>query len=140
MILIKVVTNEDDYKKALEIRRKVFVEEQGVPLSEEQDEYDSTATHYLAYLDGKVCGTCRVRNTPKGQKIERNCVLPEFRNKGIGKKLISHVIEQLDPKYPIYLHAQVGVQFFYEALNFVAQGEIFYEANIPHVLMFLQRK
>lgn len=139
MIIIKVVTNQEDYEKALEIRRRVFVEEQGVPISEDQDEYDPSATHYLAYYDGKICGTCRTRNTPIGQKIERNCVLPEFRNKGIGKKLIEHVIQQLDPSYPIYLHAQIGVQLFYEMLNFVPEGEIFYEANIPHILMKYKR-
>lgn len=139
MIIVKVVTNQEDYEKALEIRKKVFVEEQGVPLNEDQDEYDKTATHYLAFYDGKVCGTSRVRLTPKGQKIERNCVLPAFRNKGVGKKMMEHVVNQLDPAYPIYLHAQVGVQLFYEALNFVPEGDIFYEANIPHILMKLKR-
>ncbi len=139
MIIIKVVTNREDLEKALSIRNTVFVKEQGIPIEEEQDEHESTATHYLAYIDGTVCGTCRVRNTDKGQKIERNCVLPEYRNRGVGKKLIEHVISQLDPSYPIYLHAQVGVQFFYEALNFLAEGDIFYEANIPHVLMKLKK-
>ncbi len=139
MIIVKVVTNQEDYEKALEIRKKVFVEEQGVPLEEDQDEHDKTATHYLAFIDGNVCGACRVRLTEKGQKIERNCVLPEYRNKGAGKKLMEHVIQQLDPAYPIYLHAQIGVQIFYEALNFVPEGDIFYEANIPHILMKLKR-
>jgi len=139
MILVKVVTNDEDFQKALEIRSKVFVEEQGVPLEEDQDEFDTSSTHYLAYFNSKVCGTCRVRNTPKGQKIERNCVLPEFRNKGIGKKMLHHIIQQLDPAYPIYLHAQIGVQLFYESLNFEAKGDIFYEANIPHVLMILKK-
>lgn len=139
MIIIKVVTNQEDYEKALEIRRKVFVEEQGVPLEEDQDEFDKTATHYLAYVQGIPCGTCRTRLTEKGQKIERNSVLPQYRNKGVGKKLMEHVIQQLDPAYPIYLHAQIGVQLFYEALNFVPEGDIFYEANIPHVLMKLKR-
>ncbi len=139
MIIIKVVTNSEDYDLALSIRKKVFVEEQGVPMEEDQDEFDKTATHYLAFYDGVACGACRVRNTPKGQKIERNCVLPQYRNKGIGKKLMGHVIQQLDPAYPIYLHAQVGVQLFYESLNFVSEGDIFYEANIPHVLMKLKR-
>lgn len=138
MLIIQLVKSSEEIEKAKEIRRKVFVEEQGVPLEEDLDGKDNECAHYLALWDGVPCAACRVRKTPHGQKIERNCVLPEYRNKGVAKKLLQHVISQLDRNYPIYLHAQVGVQLFYEKLNFVQQGHIFYEANIPHVLMVLK--
>ena len=37
---------------------------------------------------------------------------------------------------PVYLHAQVSAISFYEKLGFFSQGDIFYEASIPHREMF----
>ena len=41
------------------------------------------------------------------------------------------------PKIPkLYLHAQADAIPFYEKHGFIAEGEIFYEADIPHRSMF----
>lgn len=36
-----IITTEEDLKKAFDIRKEVFVEEQGVPLEDEFDEFDT---------------------------------------------------------------------------------------------------
>jgi GNAT superfamily N-acetyltransferase len=77
---------------AFAIRHKVFVEEQKVDGDEEYDEYESIATHYLVFVDDKPAATSRWRHTDKGIKLERFSVLPEFRNKGIGKALFQRAI------------------------------------------------
>lgn len=133
-----VVNSPEDLKIAQSIRKEVFVQEMSVPEDIEIDEFESSATHYLLRMDGTDCGTCRVRKTADGQKIERCAVLKDFRNKQAGLKMMQLLLKQLDLTKPIYLHAQFHVQGFYEKVGFVPSGELFYEAKIPHILMIYQ--
>jgi predicted GNAT family N-acyltransferase len=50
----------------LQIRRRVFVEEQHVPEQDEYDEFENTARHFLAFFDSVPCGTARWRSTERG--------------------------------------------------------------------------
>jgi predicted GNAT family N-acyltransferase len=69
------VVRTDDLGKCRDIRREVFVDEQGVPLHEELDDYDATSTHFLALLNGEPVGTARLRTLPDGTpKAERVAV------------------------------------------------------------------
>jgi predicted GNAT family N-acyltransferase len=122
--------------QARNIRYLVFVEEQQVPEALEYDEFESESQHYLLFLKGKPVATCRWRHTPKGIKLERFAVLPEYRGKGLGEALVKHVlIEVLTENKPIYLHAQERVVGFYEKLGFEIYGSVFIEADIRHFLM-----
>ena len=38
----------------------------------------------------------------------------------------------------IYLHSQMDSKIFYQRLGFIELGQIFYEANIPHIEMILK--
>ncbi len=122
----------------------VFVEEQHVSADEEYDEYDSTATHFLATDDttGEACGTARWRFTEKGIKLERFAVLPAHRGKGIAQSLIQAVLEDIQT-YPQsvgklrYLHAQMSAMPLYQKFGFLPVGDIFEEANIKHMKMVL---
>jgi predicted GNAT family N-acyltransferase len=113
------------------IRRQVFIEEQNVPEDMEWDEHDSLATHFLATLDNKVIATARLKTD--GQ-IGRMAVLAEYRNKGIGSKLLKFVLltAKQHKQKSVYLHAQLSAIRFYKKHGFTACGDIFYEANIPH--------
>lgn len=113
------------------IRRRVFIEEQNVPEDMEWDEHDSSSTHFLATLDNKVIATARLKTD--GQ-IGRMAVLAEYRNKGIGSKLLQFVLltAKQQKLKNIYLHAQISAISFYEKHGFTACGHVFYEANIPH--------
>ncbi len=113
------------------IRRQVFIEEQNVPEDMEWDEHDSSSTHFLATLDNKVIATARLKTD--GQ-IGRMAVLAEYRNKGIGSKLLKFVLltAKQQKQKNVYLHAQVSAIPFYKKHGFTACGDVFYEANIPH--------
>ncbi len=115
----------------VKIRRQVFIEEQNVPEDMEWDEHDSSSTHFLATLDNKVIATARLKTD--GQ-IGRMAVLAEYRNKGIGSKLLKFVLltAKQQKQKNVYLHAQVSAIPFYKKHGFTAGGDIFYEANIPH--------
>lgn len=125
--------------QALDIRKKVFVEEQGVHPTLENDHEDE-AMHFLLFLLEKPIATARWRETVKGIKLERFAVLPEFRNRGIGEIILKAVLEDVAPlEKPIYLHAQTKAVSFYERNGFEKVGEQFTEAGLEHYLMTYSR-
>ena len=123
-------------QKAFAIRRKVFVEEEGVDPALEYDNNEETAHHYLLIIAEKPLATARWRETDKGIKLERFAVLPEFRNRGFGEIVLKAVLEDVIPTGKrIYLHSQLRAVPFYERNGFVKEGPVFYEANMGHYFM-----
>lgn len=121
---------------AFTIRQKVFVEEQKVDAREEYDEHEEESLHYLLYKEETPIGTARWRQTDKGVKLERFAVLPEFRKEGAGSFLVNAVLNDVKPlNKKIYLHSQVAAMNLYKRAGFKEEGELFYEANIPHYRM-----
>lgn len=123
--------SSSDMDELKDIRRRVFIEEQAVPAELEWDEFDDSATHFLAMINEKSIACARLKTD--GQ-IGRMAVLTDYRNRGIGAKLLQSVLQQATKQKlkEVYLHAQVAAIPFYERQGFIASGEIFYEANIPH--------
>ena len=134
----KIVTTDREREGAFEVRRKVFIEEQGISEELGLDGHDSEALH-MVVKDGKiVIGTARVLFLAKGQaKIERMAVLKPFRRKGIGGRIISFLSEELKKKQVerVFLHAQYPVIAFYKSVGFRGQPSPFWEAGIKHIKM-----
>ena len=134
-LVVRVANWEKDKHALIKIRKKVFIEEQNVPVELEWDGYDESSTHYIATLNNEL------RNEPiacarlkaDGQ-IGRMAVLPDYRNHGIGTKLLKLILQDAAVKNlsQLYLHAQVEAITFYQKQGFIAQGEVFYEADIAH--------
>ncbi len=119
-----------------EIRRQVFVIEQGVNPEEEYDEFEDSCTHFLAKYTGIAAGTCRIRQTQNGIKLERFAVLKAYREKGIGAELVEKCLEKIGSVDTlIYLHAQLHAVPFYKKLGFETIGPQFEEAGIQHFKM-----
>ena len=116
------------------IRRRVFVHEQRVPLAEDQDGLDEDAVHFLASLDGEPVGTARLRVAGGTAKAQRVAVLPDLRRGGVGRALMAAVEAEAHRRglAEVVLHAQVPVIPFYERLGYTAEGDVFFEAEIPH--------
>ena len=57
---IEPVRTAYEMLEALDIRKKVFVDEQKVDMAEEYDGLDRHALHALAYVDGRAVGTLRL--------------------------------------------------------------------------------
>lgn len=117
------------------IRKTVFVDEQGVPEDLEWDGLDEQAYHVMAFApDGQPIGTGRLL---QDGHIGRVAVLKEWRGKGVGRALLDMllVISNKMGYEEVKLHAQTRVLDFYLRKGFVAQGQEFMEAGIPHVLM-----
>lgn len=74
------------------IRKKVFVEEQGVPEESEIDEYESESIHLIGYDNGQPVATARIRPINETTvKIERVAVMKSHRGQGMGRMLMQAV-------------------------------------------------
>lgn len=137
--MLKVYRLNYDHEKFADVRQvrnEVFVVEQGVSESDEHDDFESSAKHYLITMNDVSCGVARWRKTDKGIKLERFAVLAKFRGYGVGKRLVEEVLKDvLTMEQKIYLHAQIQTVDFYQKLSFEKDGEIFEEAGIKHYKM-----
>nr|WP_216862910.1 GNAT family N-acetyltransferase [Polynucleobacter sp. 80A-SIGWE] len=130
----------DAEQEAYSIRKRVFIEEQGVPEDMELDEYDPLAQHALAYVNSECIGTARLVTLPGSVgRIGRMAVLPMHRRRGIGGDLLRALLELSKSQgiTQLELHAQLSAIPFYEQLGFIAQGDIYDEAGIAHRDMIL---
>src|SRR5690349_9916982 len=119
----KRITVEDDLKQAFEIRKAVFVEEQGVPLQDEFDEFDTLngqCEHLLAYYKEQPVGVGRLRIVNGFGKLERICILPSYRKVGLGKVIIL-ALEELAKEKGVSktkLHGQTHAEGFYQKFGY----------------------
>lgn len=138
-LIIAEASTDADRALGFEIRRQVFVLEQGVGAALEFDGQDAEATHLLASSDGRPLGTLRVRflEDDRTAKIERVAVLAEARGHAIGRKLITRALALAAARgaKDARLHAQTRAAGFYRGLGFAASGPVFIEDGIPHVAM-----
>lgn len=134
-VTVRVADFVHDRDAISAIRSQVFQIEQGVDAALEFDGLDDQAVHFLAYLNTQPVGTLRIRLIDSDTaKLERLAVLSQFRNYGIGKKLMETALEFLFDKNiaDVRIHAQEAVIEFYQKLGFVPEGERFEEAGIVH--------
>jgi predicted GNAT family N-acyltransferase len=123
--------------EALELRRAVFVDEQGVTLAADRDGRDDEAVHLVAVADGRVVGTLRLLAAGDVSRLGRMVVSPGLRGSGIGGRLLDladEVAREMGHRR-IALHAQVPALGVYERAGYRRQGEVFVEQDIEHVAM-----
>lgn len=139
MIEINIIlVNSPEHLTALKIRKEVFVLEKNIPEVLEVDQYEKTCEHFLATVNGIPVGAGRLRIKDNFIKFERIACLQNYRGTGVGKNLILKMLEhaqsthsQLTP----YMHSLTSVAPFYEKLGWTSQGNVFFEADLPHVAM-----
>jgi predicted GNAT family N-acyltransferase len=128
-------STDADFGICFDIRQKVFVDEQKVPIEEERDEYDAVGLHFLARLDGKPAGTARVLMQNGDVKITRVAVLKEYRGQRLGEALMRHIETELPAARRYILDGQIQARDFYTRLGYAPVGDVFLEAGIAHVRM-----
>ncbi|MCM3789890.1 GNAT family N-acetyltransferase [Domibacillus indicus] len=134
------ITLESELKKAFSIRKEVFVDEQGVPLEDEFDKFDTLegpALHILVYYQDQAVGTGRIRWADSVGKLERICILKPYRQFGLGKVIIKalETIAKEQGTSQVKLHGQIQAEGFYKKLGYYAASDVFMEDGIPHLLM-----
>ena len=135
LITLKALWTEDSIELS-QLRSRVFVEEQKVPLSLEIDGLDADCQHVKALIDGVIIGTGRL--LPDGS-IGRMCVLGKYRNRGVGTEMLKNLVQQaIDNGYQkLSLNSQSYAIPFYQKFGFTTDSEEFIEAGIPHRRMVL---
>lgn len=140
-LAIVPVRSADQMTRAYAIRRRVFIEEQGIDPGLERDIDDLSALHVLVLEGEKAVGCGRMAHSHRGAKIGRMAVLPDWRGRGAGRLVLDYLVAAARGANAghIYLHAQVAVEGFYLKCGFRPIGAVFEEAGIPHRLMELGR-
>jgi predicted GNAT family N-acyltransferase len=124
-------------KPAVAVRHEVFVDEQGVPAEIELDEHDISALHIVAFDEGRAVATGRLL---ADGHIGRLAVLRSYRGRGLGRQVLTRLVEEArnGGLGRVELNAQTQALPFYERLGFVAYGEVFDDAGLPHRAMALE--
>ncbi|WP_077212669.1 GNAT family N-acetyltransferase [Bacillus dakarensis] len=136
----KRVTTNEELKAAFAIRKEVFVKEQGVPLEDEFDQFDTLnglCEHIVVHYNEQPVGTGRIRFIDGVGKLERICILEPYRKYGLGKMIIKTLEEIAEERgaSQVKLHGQTQAEGFYKNLDYRTSSPIFMEDGIPHVLM-----
>jgi predicted GNAT family N-acyltransferase len=146
-IQVSVIRTPAEMEEALTVRRRVFIDEQGVSEAEEIDAYDAdpatvtTAVHVIGRVDGVPVATARLlldAGDPYPH-IGRVAVLAEQRRRGYGAAVMRALEDEARRRGlgGVTLAAQLHAIPFYEALGYVARGEVFLDARIEHRWMDL---
>jgi predicted GNAT family N-acyltransferase len=134
---VRPARGEAEVRAALDLRREVFVGEQGVPLHEELDHHDAGALHLVAVRGGEVVGTCRLVEAGDTVRLGRMAVAPAERGRGLAARLLAEADAQATGlgARRIALAAQLSATGVYERAGYRGFGDRFLDAGIEHVMM-----
>jgi predicted GNAT family N-acyltransferase len=134
---VRVVTWSAHEAAIKAIREKVFIEEQDVPVEEEWDGRDPDCLHLLVDDEnGEPIATARMLLSGK---IGRMAVYKNFRGRGVGRAMLEALLKIAQERglTRVELDAQTRAMDFYRASGFIAIGDEFLDAGIPHYRMYL---
>ena len=148
--ITKVISSSSELEDVLNLRKEVFVSEQGVPLSEEIDSLDTLEAidsgrviHVMATIGPLLVGAARLilegskpnsDNILEFPHIGRVAVIKSMRRKGIGEIIMTklHFIAKNNHFRGVTLSAQVQVEYFYTQLGYIKRGPVYDDVGIPH--------
>ena len=139
MVTGKLIAGNGDLAEVMDIRIKVFVDEQGFPLEEEKDEYDARAVHALLYDDNhEPAATGRLYIDNDGYwHLGRIAVLKEKRGQQLGDLVMRMLLDKAIGvgAQHFRLSAQKQAEGFYAIYGFTPYGEEYMDHHVPHVDM-----
>ncbi|MDD3107229.1 MAG: GNAT family N-acetyltransferase [Bacilli bacterium] len=137
MVKVEICTTKDQIIDHFMIRKIVFVDEQKVTMEEEFDLVEKERIMFVMYDDAKPIGAARIYIQGNKAKIQRVCILKEYRFMGYGYSLMEELHQYCDAQAikETYLDAQIHAIAFYEKCGYISYGELFYDARIPHYHM-----
>jgi predicted GNAT family N-acyltransferase len=134
----KLVTGDVELQEAFEVRRQVFVREQGISEDLVFDGHDREALHVVVKDGARVIGSARVQFLANNHaKLERMAILKRYRRKGIGREMLLFLDAVWKDKQvqQVIIHAQFEVVPFYKLCGFDELGLPFREAGVKHIKM-----
>jgi predicted GNAT family N-acyltransferase len=137
VIEVRPASAAAEVEAALELRYRVFCEEQGVTVAADQDGRDGEAVHVVAFDGERIVGTCRLVFDHDVARLGRMAVEPDLRGRGIGRAVLEEAEREARQAgaQRIRLHAQTSARSLYQRSGFQVEGEEFMDEGIPHVTM-----
>ena len=123
---------------ALELRSRVFCDEQGVSFEADQDGRDREATHIVAVDDGAVIGTCRLLFRGQVARLGRLAVEPDRRGDGVAAAILreaDRVAARRRRRVDRAARADLRAARSTRAPATTSYGPTFVEEGIEHVAM-----
>ena len=136
-MIVRLAHDKTEVAEALELRRRVFYDEQGIRPEADRDGRDDKALHVIAFPGGALVGTCRVRVAGDVAMLGRLAVERSDRGQGVGRAVLEAAERSARAAGArrMALHAQLPVQAFYEKSGYSPYGDVFMEEGIEHVAM-----
>ncbi|MEZ4908731.1 MAG: GNAT family N-acetyltransferase [Saprospiraceae bacterium] len=144
MMISKFNWGSENYKKAVSLRDKVLRKPLGMKFSDEDLAKEKDFEHFGIFDDnGEIIAVLYIK--PIGDntiQLKQMAVDFDYHNQGYGRKLVEYVMNFYSLKGIdlIILHARKEAVGFYEKLNFVIEGDKFYEIGIEHYKMIKKIK
>ena len=133
-----ICKTKDQILRNFQIRLEVFNKEQNVPYELDIDLAEFNGEMFLYTNENEEYVACaRIIYEENRVHLGRIAVLKEYRNMGYATKMITsieRIIQTLGIK-EVYIEAQLSAKAFYERLGYKAYGEVFMDANMPHIYM-----
>jgi predicted GNAT family N-acyltransferase len=130
---VVVAKNQKEVLDNSYVRGLVFIEEQGIDWAIEFDGLDPQCVLFTAYINDIAVGAARLF----GNKVGRVATLKEYRGQGVASEMMKRIEEYSKENgiQKLKLHAQLYIKEWYEHLGYIAEGDIFQEAEIDHIKM-----
>ncbi|SHN86993.1 MSMEG_0567/Sll0786 family nitrogen starvation N-acetyltransferase [Desulfitobacterium chlororespirans] len=133
---LKIAESAEEIKQYEEVRRAVFVNEQGIFNGDDSDDYDTIAVPIIAVEteSGRVAGVVRCYPIENGDWVGgRLAVLPEFRGR-LGALLVRKAMEEVQGRgcRTFYAHIQEQNVKFFERLGWSLTGRSSVFCNVVH--------
>ncbi len=134
---VRPAAGPQELDAAIELRREVFVGEQGVSEADEFDGREEECVHVLAIDAGRVVGCCRLLPDGERVKLGRMVVAADRRREGIAAAMLAEADRQAAALGAtlITLSAQTYVVSLYEQAGYEVTSGTFDEVGIEHVRM-----
>jgi predicted GNAT family N-acyltransferase len=129
----------DDYDKMVALRNAVLRVPLGRVLKPEELARDAQYTHLAAFNTAEeAIGTVLLSGESNIQARARQvAVRADMQGQGIGAKLMAYAEAEATMRgfAEMILHARNSAVHFYASIGYVAEGDFFEEAGIPHIFM-----
>ena len=129
--------NSTELYEILKLRAEVFVIEQDCNYLD-PDGQDYNAYHLYNKKDDQIVSYARLYESKEYCHIGRVLTSKSVRREGFGINLMNEAIKHCKSLYPnkdIVISAQEYLLKFYGDFGFVAEGERYFEDNLPHFKM-----
>jgi predicted GNAT family N-acyltransferase len=128
----------DDYKKSIDLRRKVLRTPLGLDFTANDLSAELDQFHFALFYNNQLVGILLLKTiNPSVLKMRQVAIDPDYQSNGLGSILVKYSEEWAfsNGNQTIELNARKTAVSFYLNLNYQETGNEFFEVNIPHIKM-----